>query len=282
MSMKINAVEANPSRAVSGAVDFACTLRNLEDRLCQFDARADVILKHPLRGQIVLGEAFQTFPTEAVEYQRNSGEGQVVVTWRLNPTLINEIEELRASGELNLVLALTVVAARLDNADKGPIVRRRMEHHMKIAKSDWVEKYLPIFGWGECELWEVRFPVILAPATLTKEKGYLDAAIKDYDKGEYEDAYKDCRHLVENLNLRADELSLSNLIGDEEWTRAKKYLSTAMHVEKEIPHKIVRADAEFAITLTWAIFRRVAHSLANPKTVIPPAPMVQLKDPARP
>lgn len=280
--LRINAVEPNPSRGLAGAIDFSCTIRNMEDRVCQLDARADVVLKHPIRGQIVLGEAFQSFPHEAVEYQRQSGEGQVVVTLRLNTALIHEIEELRASGDLNLILALTVVAARLDNADKGPVVRRRMEHHMKIAKSDWVEKYLPIFGWGPCELWEVRFPVLPTPGPIMKEKNYLDQAVQDYDKGEYEDAFKDCRNVIQSFKKRSDELGLASLVGKEEWKRANDYLSTALHVEEEIPHKIVRADAEFAITLAWAIFRRVAHSLEKPKATPEPAPMVRLKDSAAP
>ncbi len=168
------------------------------------------------------------------------------------------------------------MASRLDNADKGTVLRERIDHPFTIAKSDWVEKFLPVFGLAGIELWELRFPQLFAPALLAREKEFLDRAVHDYDRGEYEDAFKDCRNLVQTLRKRSDELNLAGVVGKEEWKRANDYLSLALH-EDAPPHKVVRADAEFAITLVWALFRRVAHSLDNPKAT-PEAPLVRLKD----
>ncbi len=128
-----------------------------------------------------------------------------------------------------------------------------------------MEKFLPVFGWTGIEMWEIRFPHLVPPALLEKEKAFLDQAVHDYDRGEYEDAFKDCRSFTQSLRRRSEELNLAAGVGREEWKRADHYLSLALH-EDAPPHKVVRADAEFAITLVWAIFQRVAQSLDKPRT----------------
>lgn len=252
-----------PEQGMRRALGFNLEIRGTSERLQVLDSRLEVLARTKADEHLILGMTHQKWPSDLFEVGRNA-DWNLLFNLPLTVLQLEEIEEARGNQPLQLRLHLTILGTRPDQNPPIPF-RWFLEKAITIDKARWVETFLPALHMGKVELWEVRFPSLPTPKALAEEYTLLQRALHDYNNGEYEDSFNDCRQLFETLEKRADELSLPTSIGSEEWGRAKRYLSMALHSQQEIPRRIVRADAEFAISITRATFRRVAAALASPK-----------------
>lgn len=223
---------------------------------------AEAYVRIPIGGPepATIGVALLKWPPEAYEVGRDA-DFSLLFHLPLSREQITAIEDVRRGGKLQLNVQTMLAGAYLDVGQRGPVFRVVLERGLTIEKSRWVEEFLPTLGFGRYELWEVPFRQMKPAEPLVHEFTLLSRALSDYNAGEYEDVYKDCRALVESLQKRQDELGLESIVGREEWKRANHYLSVALHAEREIPRRIVRADAEFAIVLGRAILHRIHHAI---------------------
>lgn len=268
MSFNVASVVASPAQGTAfGGIDFTVNLRYSGDRASISDARALVRLRRPSGGQSVVGFAFWQGHSYALEVQAGQ-DYQIRLLLLLDPATMQVIEEARGNQKLFMDLTIAITGVTTHGGGNPPpwfALREEVERAATIEKSAWVEEFLPSFGLGDYELWELRFPRHPLPDVLESETSLLRKAVHDYNNGEYEDAYQDCRKLVEGLRAKESALGFEGIVGKEEWKRARDYLSIALHSDSEISKKIVRSDAEFAISLVRAITRRIASAVAAPK-----------------
>lgn len=273
MPYAIARMEANPARAIGGRIDFQTFFRNPGRRMALTDVRAIIHLKRPNGDLVTLGWAHATGQPMHWEVARNGGEFIANLTFLLSASALREIEELRGSQKVRFHFGFVLVGIPFEGEiHDAPTPREELQYDFEIGKSDWVETYLPVFGFGSHELLELRLPMLAVPESLQREADLIKAAVSDYNRGEYEDAFADCRKLVESLQVREKELALETAVGSEEWKRLRDYLSIALHSDDKIPKRIVRSDAEVALRLAQAGFVRVAASIGSPKHHPVPTP----------
>jgi len=85
---------------------------------------------------------------------------------------------------------------------------------IKIAKSDWVEEYLPKLGYKRTRLIEVPLfePV---PNELSDVPKYIDEAWKHYLRGDYDDTIDNCRRAMEAIAAGVRRLNCEKSEVDE-------------------------------------------------------------------
>lgn len=251
------------SRGLPGGLKIHLGVRNRRNNLTINEGRAEVyMVDDEIRTDI--GMAFVRGLKDPKELSQNSST-QLTFILPLDRNSLSIIEDERKSRNLKLRLKFILTGGYYGGGAPGHnmFVREVLDERETIHKGRWVEEFLERFGYGTYETWRVRFPDLPHRDALAKEVELLDRAIEDYNKGDYEDCYRDCRNLVESLEARTnrDELKLGEFGASKQFTRAKGYLSVALHSEEAIPRRINRHDAELAISLTGALYRRVAQAL---------------------
>jgi hypothetical protein len=258
---RLGQINANISPDLLSGLNVAIEVRNEGERFAVLDTHIAMLLSVPGKERVEVARGYQYQPENMAELGR-AHDTYFHYRVPLDPWRFHQIEQIRAGRMLNFKVEWI---ASCVNLDKNTPDRKHLSGPLSIDRGRWVDEFIPGLGYGNTEVWEVRFPTAHLDASLAHERELLRRAMADYDKGEYEDAYSDCRKMVENLENRRKELDLDKIIGKEEWGRAQHYLSIAIHAENEIKRRIIRADAEFAISLTRAIYKRVADGLAAPE-----------------
>ena len=262
MTLRVGEISLQPGAGLRGAIDFSVELRYTGERVVILDANLRVNVQIPGRGLVPVGTATWENSQGPLEFGR-SDDHHFSFHLAVAPWQLQILEDNRGRVPLELQLQPTLIGIILDNTNMLPAYRETTYRNITVDKARWVEQFLPAFGLGTHELWEMRFPLPKNSGRLTVESRLLDRAVEDYNRGDYEDAYNDARQMVESLKNRAAELDLEMIVGPQEWKRAMSYLSIALHAENEIPRRVVRADAEFALTLARAVHQRVAHAVQN-------------------
>lgn len=190
--------------------------------------------------------------------------------WRLRflfpRSTLQTLEETRDGDALTFNLEVAISGAEPPNSNQSPSVpmRETVEDRFTIARSVWVDRFLPQLGYGDTRLWEARFPKIETAEALERETDHLEEAVRSFNMGEHKSAVQLSRQTIEGLKNKADKLDYEELIGGEEWARAVGVCDLAMHPDAGRGANVTRADAEFALQLARALHRRVASELGGP------------------
>lgn len=198
--------------------------------------------------------------------------GQNTVTERVRLILdqygIRKIEELRENGDIQF--NIDCCATILDQNNKRLKCQSNLDG--KIAKSDWVEKFLPTFKYKEVVLLEVPK---LDISEFSKVAELLNDAWKKKSMGQFSDVLVDCRRALEFITKEVKKKGFKTEDGNPDWNRflGDKELGdiNATIVQKLSgfvapgAHLYGKAfnieDAEYALMITYAIANYVLNKL---------------------
>ena len=146
----------------------------------------------------------------------------VEISFRLTPRTIEVMEKFRGGGDLWLRLSLCIKTMRdisslgelfVRDTRRIDVAHREYGALIKVARSDWVEKYLPELNYKRIRIIEV--PLLeLIPEEFKQVPVYLEEAWKCYFLGDYDDVMSNCRRVmmaiasgVRNLNCKKVEVN---------------------------------------------------------------------------
>lgn len=108
-----------------------------------------------------------------------------------------KIEEIRENRDLNLNIVGKFVFTSIEPTTQFTKEVEVNNINIAIAKSDWVEKYLPVFKFKHVSL--VEIPQI-NNSNLINLKNHLDSAWKQKHMGQYDKVLSDCRKVIEEIS----------------------------------------------------------------------------------
>ena len=198
-----------------------------------------------------------------------SGQRTVPIRSRLilDPYGLKKIEELRENGDI--VFNIYCYATILDQQSKRYTCTSNFEG--KIAKSDWVEKFLQAFRYKDVVLLEV--PKLDFPE-LTKATELLSDAWKKKSMGQFTDVLVDCRRALEFITSEVKKRGFITEDGNPDWNKflgnkdlgeiigtiiqkLSGYIAPGAHYGKIFNIE----DADYALMITHAIANYVLHKL---------------------
>jgi hypothetical protein len=122
----------------------------------------------------------------------------------MDPWKLDRIETIRAGGDLFLQLELNLHRRRENEsthhvAERLTVGQSEYGDRIKIAKSEWVENYLPKLGYRRSRILEV--PLLGSiPEEFTQVPSYLDEAWKHYSMCDADEVIINCRRALDSIN----------------------------------------------------------------------------------
>lgn len=136
----------------------------------------------------------------------------------LTPYQVEIIERLRDGDDLRLGITVFV---QEDVKPDSLIVKRPYQIGAtgRMAKSDWIEKYLPKLGYKRVKLIEVPMLPESIPEEFKDAPTYLEGAWKHYLTGDYDEVMVDCRRVMEVIATAVKRLGCEKYETDEKTGR---------------------------------------------------------------
>ena len=200
-----------------------------------------------------------------------SGQNTVSVRARLilDQNGLRKIEKLRENGDIRFNIYCFVTL--LDQYNKHFICQSNFDG--KIAKSDWVEKFLPTFKYKEVVLLEV--PKLDFPE-LSQAAEFLNDAWKKKSMGQFSDVLLDCRKALEFITDEVKKKGFKTEDGKPDWEKflgdkvlgdinaiiiqkLSGFIAPGVHYGKIFNIE----DAEYALMITYAITNYVLNKLTR-------------------
>ncbi|MEM2182501.1 MAG: hypothetical protein QXK84_07420 [Nitrososphaerota archaeon] len=174
-----------------------------------------------VREQFVLTGRLSSFP-ESIVYEISPGQTKTLIFYcDLTPYQVEALERLRGGGDLWLRLAMYIqVGERLEDlltkrADLIPVRYGTYVDRIKIAKSEWVEGYLPKLGYRRVRLIEVPLLPERIPEEFKEVPAYLEEAWKHFSMGDYDEAVSNCRRVMMAIATALRKLGYEKMEVDE-------------------------------------------------------------------
>lgn len=267
MTVRITNDEVRPYvNALRGGLEIALTARSPRHRILISDAEGWLKLERHDYRNTNLGRAFLDPRKGPTKINKNNAHHLRFVKL-FSAEELDHVETVRDGDSLELELEVEIRGDRWTKEGEpagDPFVQRE-RRQMTIERSRWVEKFLDPFGYGDYEIWEIRFPTTPRPPSLQDEAAMLNQALTDYNRGDYKDCFSDCRDLLESISAKTGkgDLDLEGLEESELWAYAKNFFSKALHPEPRREGEPNRHDAEMALSMARAVYRRVAHAVSR-------------------
>ena len=177
---------------------------------------------------------------------------------------IRQIEALRKGTKFNYKLILSLGGViQSSNA----VRTQRMEMAGLVEKSKWSEEILDALKYTKAEYIPLRFSELVTDPRLATEATHFKQAVKDYDRGEYDDVLEECRKAVNGLLAQKEPLKLPEKLGNLNYLRAMDaachHFSLGAHSKSETKTKVARSDAELALLYTLGILRFATYALTD-------------------
>jgi len=209
-------------------------------------------------------------PYLKIEPNTNTHESGFII---MDHYILKKIEEMRAGGDLQYNIKGAFLG--ISHTSQGiPIFKQSNieEVRDRISKSDWVEKYLPVFKFKNVSLLEVP---IIDSKDFKKVAEYIDTAWKDKMMGEYDKVLINCRKVIEEIGIivRKRGYKTKNIEGKEipDWKKFFSGVNETGEIFGTINQKIYgftspgahtgksinREDADYALMITHAIANMV-------------------------
>jgi hypothetical protein len=237
---------------------------------------ADIYCRDPEGKGYLIGRAFSMEPL--LEIYENM-QGRLNFLLPLDHYGLSQIEKIRQNRDLKLWLNLRFVC----QVGAPSVVVREVNFESGIAKSDWVEKFLPEFKYKDVLLMEIPK---LIDAKFKEISGHLNEAWKQYSMGTYDSVLVKCRKALEALSTIAKKAgyktTVKNKEGKEEtvpdwnklagskkigeiiksiYRKTRGFVAPGAHAGKAIN----REDADFALMVTYALVNLATRKLLEEK-----------------
>ncbi|WXG45206.1 MAG: hypothetical protein WED05_00505 [Candidatus Atabeyarchaeum deiterrae] len=137
----------------------------------------------------------------------------------VDPWKLEKIEQIRAGSDLMLQLILHFHKKRENEptyqmSSSMIVTHPEYGEQIKIAKSDWVENYLPKLGYRRSRILEI--PMLEpTPEDFRQVPLYLDEAWKHYSRCDCDDVMTNCRRALESLTEAIKKLGFKKTEPDE-------------------------------------------------------------------
>lgn len=188
----------------------------------------------------------------------------------LDPYGLLQIEKHRGNQALKLMMSLQFNIMKLDQTLVRYDTTNWGQLRFEIAKSDWVEKFLPAFKFKEVSLIEIPK---LDATDYSNAINYMDNAWRSFYRGQYDVVLVNCRKTIEELaeiiKKAGYEKTITQESGDKmtvpDWRKflnqddmgknveeitenIRKFCNPAAHRGKSIN----KEDADYALMITHA------------------------------
>jgi len=215
-------------------------------------------------------------------------EERIFVDFVLDPWRLEKLEELREGKDLRLRINLhyhEVSSSGLVEPDEKSIlvVDEKYGEGIKVAKSEWIDEFLPGLGLRRVRLIEV--PVLEPiPDEFKDVVGYVEEAWKCYLRGDYDDAIANCRRSLIAVDDAVRKMGYEKYEVDEksgerrvpDWKKLFGHETLAENFEKTFRgcfgftqpgshagRAITRKEAEYAIYTTHSIVNFIVKAITK-------------------